>query len=142
MPAIDVLIRATPRQALDFMTRLARDDRFREQVAANPVAVLAAYNIHIVPAGARDSLADEESSDEAPAQRTEAFGDWASRCDERVRALEGVGFRHQGLLPPKHVVEEALANVSHANEFRRPGKGHFEGVDPLGFWLMFPLTGT
>jgi hypothetical protein len=141
MPEIDIQFRATPHEALEFMTRLARDDGFREQVAASPIAVLAAYNIHIVPAGQQDSLAADAGS-ETPAQRTEAFGDWASRCDERVRALEAVGFRHQGLLPPKHVVEESLANVRHANEFNRPGKGQFEGVDPLGFWLMFPLTST
>jgi hypothetical protein len=141
MPEIDIQFRATPHDALEFMTRLARDDGFREQVAANPVAVLAAYNIHIVPAGRADSLAAEAGAG-SPAERMEAFGDWASRCDPRVRELKEVGFTHQSLLPPKHVVEEALANVSHANEFNRPGKGHFEGVDPLGFWLMFPLTAT
>jgi|SRR5687767_11748386 hypothetical protein len=141
MPEIDIQFRATPREALDFMTRLAREDGFREQVAANPVAMLAAYNIHIVPAGQQDSLAAEAGS-ETPAQRAEAFGDWASRCDERVRALEGVGFRNQGFLPPKHVVEEALVNVRHTNEFGPPPKDDFAGIDPFGFWLMFPLTGT
>jgi hypothetical protein len=141
MPEIDIQFRTAPKEALEFMTRLARDDRFREQVAANPVAMLAAYNIHIVPAGTQDSLAAERGS-ETPAQRAEAFGDWASRCNDRVQALEGVGFRHQGFLPPKHVVEEALANVRHANEFGPPTKGDFAGVDPLGFWLLFPLTAT
>ncbi len=141
MPEIDIQFRATPQEALEFMTRLARDDGFREQVASNPVAVLAAYNIHIVPAGGQDSLGTERGA-ETPAKRVEAFGDWAGRCDDRIKALEGAGFRHQGLLPPKHVVEEALVNIRHANEFGRPPKGDFEGIDPFGFWLMFPLTGT
>lgn len=141
MPEIDIQFRATPKEALEFMTRLAREDRFREQVASSPIAMLAAYNIHIVPAGKGDSLAAESGS-ASPAERSEAFGDWASRCEDRVEALKAVGFTHQGLLPPKHVVEEALANVRHANEFGPPRKGDFAGVDPLGFWLLFPLTAT
>lgn len=141
MPEIDIQFRARPHEALEFMTRLARDDGFRSKVALNPVAMLAAYNIHIVPAGERDSLAAEPGS-ESPAERAEAFDEWAGRCDDRVQALERAGFKHSGLLPPKHIVEEALANVSHANEFGPPTKGQFAGVDPLGFWLLFPLTAT
>jgi hypothetical protein len=140
MPQIDVQFRATPAQALEFVTKLARDDAFREKVAANPVAMLAAYNIHIVPAGAGGTLAAEaEGAPEAPAQRTEAFGEWAPRYKDRVQSLEKAGFQHQGFLPPKHVVEEALVNVRHSNEFGPP-KTDFGGIDPFGFWLLFPLT--
>jgi hypothetical protein len=141
MPDIDVQFRATPGEALKFMTKLARNDAFREKVAANPVAMLAAYNIHIVPAGG-DSLAAEAGS-ESPEEREEAFGAWSERCNDRVRSLEQAGFKHQGFLPPKHVVEEALVNVPHSNEFGPPPpKNEFGGIDPFGFWLLFPLTVT
>ena len=143
MPEIDVQFRAKPGEALEFMTRLARDDAFREKVAANPIAMLAAYNIHIVPAGTRESAAAEaEGAPQAPAERAEAFGEWAPRYRDRVQSLEKAGFRHQGFLPPKHVVEEALVNVRHSNEFGPPPKTDFGGIDPFGFWLLFPLTVT
>lgn len=140
MPDIDVQFRATPGQALSFMTKLARNDAFREKVAANPVAMLAAYNIHIVPPGG-DSLAAEAGS-ESPEEREEAFGAWSERCNERVRLLEEAGFKHQSLLPPKHVVEEALVNIRHTNEFGGPPETEFGGIDPFGFWLLIPLTAT
>ena len=139
MPDIDVHFRVHPRDALEFMTNLARDDDFRRKVASNPVAVLAAYDIHVVPSGHTGS-AELEGAPDTPAARLADFERWEGLLEERVRELEGNGFKHQGLLPPKHVVEEALVNQPNTNEFgAREG---FTGIDPFGFWLMFPLTAT
>ncbi len=140
MPEVDVQFRATPSHALEFLTKLARDDAFREQVSQNHVAMLAAYNIHIVPRDWDDekSLSDGPA---APADRVAAFGDWAALCEGRVRALETAGYKHNGFLPPKHVIEEALINIPHANEFGPPTE-EFEGIDPFGFFLLLPLVAT
>lgn len=140
MPDIDVHFRVQPKDALEFMTKLARDDGFRTKVAKNPVAVLAAYDIHIVPSDYSGSAALDGAPD-TPTERLADFESWEARLEDRRRALEDRGFKHQGLLPPKHVVEEALVNQPHANEFGPPPQ-EFAGIDPFGFWLLSPLTAT
>lgn len=80
--------------------------------------------------------------------RDDGFRERVANDPESALAEHGITFEpagilndnHQGLLPPKHVVEHALVNVPHANEFNRP-TGDFEGIDAFGFWLMFPLIG-
>jgi hypothetical protein len=81
--------------------------------------------------------------------RDDDFRQLVAEDPESTLAEAGITFEprgilndhHQGLLPPKHVVEQALVNVPHANEFNRP-TGEFEGIDAFGFWLLFPLIGT
>ena len=110
MPEIDIQFRAQPEDALQFMKNLARDDGFRSKVASNPVAALAAYNIHVVPAGDTGSAALDRGPD-TPAARMEAFDEWVALCEERVQGLERTGFKTQGFLPPKHIVKEARKSV-------------------------------
>jgi hypothetical protein len=47
MPDIDVSISLTRERALEFATRLARDDDFRAQLATTPQEVLEEYDITI-----------------------------------------------------------------------------------------------
>lgn len=47
MSEINVTMRTSPAQAVEFLTRLARDDGFREQLATNPHEALAQYGIEI-----------------------------------------------------------------------------------------------
>ncbi len=140
MPEVDIEFRATPSHALEFLTKLARDNAFREQVSRNHVAMLAAYNIHIKPVGWDDEKSLSRGPT-APADRVAAFGDWSALCKDRVQALEEVGYKHKGFLPPKHVIEEALVNIPHANEFGPPTE-EFTGIDPFGFFLLLPLVST
>lgn len=140
MPEFDIQLRATPHEALQFLIGLARDDDFRAKVAANPVAALSAHNFHIVPKDFEGTVAPTEGP-ETPEERMAAFEAWAELCEERRQALEDAGFKHNGTLPPKHVVEEAIANIPHANEHNRPSDD-FPGVDPLGFFLLSPLLST
>jgi hypothetical protein len=42
------------------------------------------------------------------------------------------------IVPPKHVVEEALVNVSEASEFA--DLDGFESADPFAFWLFVCLV--
>jgi hypothetical protein len=51
MPEIDVRFRLTRDQALEFATRLARDDDFRAQLATSPQEALADYDITITSSG-------------------------------------------------------------------------------------------
>jgi hypothetical protein len=66
----------------------------------------------------------------------------ARAAREPVRLLEEYGFTLVGadrihfspLVPPKHVVEEALVNVAEASEFTTLDE--FESEDPFAFWLF------
>jgi hypothetical protein len=59
--------------------------------------------------------------------------------------LEEYGFTVEGgdrmhfspIIPPKHVVEEALVNVTEASEFVE--LDGFESADPFAFWLFVIL---
>ena len=140
MPEIDIQFRATPKEALEFMTRLARDDRISGAGRLEPDRDARGVQHPHQPVGWEkgDSLSRGPTGvARGPVGRVRRLGAPARIACE---ALEGVGFTHQGLLPPKHVIEEALANVRHANEFGPPKKDDFAGVDPFGFWLLFPLT--
>jgi hypothetical protein len=141
---VDVHFRASPNQALDFMKNLAREDAFREAVADNPVGMLALYGIFVTPPGAEEL--------KSPLARWKPWEprshpDWLAALENeelvaRVRDLEALGFTNKGFLPPKHVVEQALVNVWHANEFGPQPQGEFTGIDSFGFWLFLPLTST
>lgn len=44
------------------------------------------------------------------------------------------------MLPPKHVIEEALINVSEASEFA--SEAGFSSPDPFAFWLFVVFVAT
>ena len=130
MADIDVQFRATPAQALDFMINLARHDDFRAAVADKPIHVLAAYGIFIMPA-------DGAQTDQTYARRAAEWTPLGEMDEDQRRAtlqaaldnepatqmeeqLVQSGYTNKGFLPPKHVVEQALINVHHANEFGAP----------------------
>lgn len=152
MADIDVQFRATPAQALDFMINLARHDDFREAVALKPIHVLVAYGIFVFPAGGAETdqtyareaaewkpLAEMDEDQRAATLQAARDNELATQME---RQLEESGYTNKGFLPPKHVVEQALANVHHANEFGGPGIEGFMGIDSFGFWLFLPLTST
>ena len=142
MPEFDIQLRSTPHEALQFLIGLARDDDFRAKVARNPVAALSAHNFHLVPRGFEgDEVTAHSTQWESAAERMASFEDWEAACEDRRLALEEDGFKHQGFLPPKHVVEQAIANIPHANEYGAPD-GEFPGIDPFGFFLLCPLLST
>lgn len=101
MPEIVVTINLEQDEALKFVTDLARDDSFREQLATNPLEALASRKITI------------SSSEE---------------------------IKFSGILPPKHVVEEALVNIEEASEFAS-GDGSSR-TDPFGFWAFLAFIST
>jgi hypothetical protein len=103
VPEITANITASQQEALSLAKRLARDDEFRAQVAADPMGVLAEYGINV-----------------------------------DLSRTEGVAF--SPVLPPKHVIEEALVNVVEASEFASDES--FESTDPLSYWLFVIFLAT
>jgi hypothetical protein len=51
---------------------------------------------------------------------------------------DGDRIRFSPIVPPKHVVEEALVNVTEASEFA--DLDGFESADPFAFWLFVCLV--
>jgi hypothetical protein len=88
-------------KALEFATRLARDDGFRERAATAPLALLEEYGI---------TIDGGETIDFSP------------------------------LIPPKHVVEEALVNIREASEYAR--LDGFASADPFAFWIFLVFLAT
>jgi hypothetical protein len=54
--------------------------------------------------------------------------------------IEGEPLRFSPIVPPKHVVEEALVNVAEASEFA--DLDGFESEDAFAFWLFMILIAT
>jgi putative modified peptide len=102
VPEITVNITAGQQEALSLAKRLARDDDFRAQVAADPAGVLAKHGINV--------------------------------------DLSGAEVAFSPVLPPKHVIEEALVNITEASEFA--SDAGFESTDPLSYWLFVIFLAT
>jgi hypothetical protein len=101
MPELTIKISISQEAALELAQRLARDDDFRAQLAANPVDTLDQHGI---------SISHNEEVAFAP------------------------------VLPPKHIVEEALINVAEASEFA--SSEGFEHQNAFAFWLFVIFAAT
>jgi hypothetical protein len=70
--------------------------------------------------------------------RGRAARDPVTLLEEYGITIEGADrIRFSPIIPPKHVVEEALVNVSEASEFVE--LDGFESADPFAFWLFVIL---
>jgi hypothetical protein len=98
---VKVNLSISQEKALEFATRLARDDGFRKRAATRPLGLLEEYGI---------TIEGGETLDFSP------------------------------LIPPKHVVEEALVNVREASEFA--SLDGFESADPFAFWIFVIFLAT
>lgn len=81
---------------------------------------------------ARNLARDDEFRRRAATDPRELLAEYGITIDDSTRPL-----RFSPIVPPKHVVEEALVNVTEASEFVQ--LDGFESADPFAFWLFVIL---